>query len=154
MSDACRALHEIANARERHRFPFDNAAIPSNGVYVLFEEGERAHGGRRIVRTGSHTGDGQLQGRLHEHFLRSNKDRSIFRKNIGRALLNQAEDPFLKAWNLDLTSRSNRDRYEDQVDLERQAEVEREVTERIRSRFSFAAFEVTDSVSGSSWSGR
>lgn len=145
MSEACRALHEIANAREHHRFPFDDADIPANGIYVLFEEGERAHGGRRIVRTGSHTGEGQLRGRLHEHFLRSNKDRSIFRKNIGRALLHEADDPFLEAWNLDLTSRKNRDRYEAQVDLERQAEIEEEVTERIRSRFSFAVFEVTDS---------
>lgn len=144
MSEACRALHEIANARERHRFPFDDTAIPENGIYVLFEEGETAHGGRRIVRTGSHRGHDQLRGRLHEHFLRSNKDRSIFRKNIGRALLNGAEDPFLEAWNLDLTSRKNRERYEGEVDLDRQAEVEREVTERIRSRFSFAVFEVTD----------
>lgn len=144
MSDACRTLHEIANARERHRFPFDDTAIPANGIYVLFEEGESAHDGRRIVRVGSHTGNDQLRGRLHEHFLRSNKDRSIFRKNIGRALLNDADDPFLEAWNLDLTSRRNRERYEDEVDLDRQAEVEPEVTERIRSRFSFAVFEVTD----------
>ena len=32
------------------------------------------------------------------------KDRSIFRKNIGRAILNKNNDSFLEIWNLDFTT--------------------------------------------------
>jgi hypothetical protein len=64
-----------------------------NGIYVLFERGEECHDGGRIVRVGTHTGDGQLRSRMLQHFVNENKDRSIFRKNIGRALLNRDRDP-------------------------------------------------------------
>lgn len=144
MSDVCRRLHERANTSRRYRFPLDSGALPSDGVYVVFENGERAHGGDRIVRTGSHRGAGQLPGRLAEHYLNENKDRSIFRKNVGRALLARENDPFLDHWNLDLTSRENRERYEDVVDAVVQAEVERRVSLYIRTSFSFAIIALPD----------
>jgi hypothetical protein len=64
--------------------------------------------GSRIVRIGTHTGANQLCSRLKQHFLNEMKDRSIFRKNIGRCLLKQANDPFLEFWELDLTSHAAR----------------------------------------------
>ena len=142
MSEACERLHELAHRARRHRFPFDPESVPTNGIYILFEEGEHGHGAERIVRIGTHTGQEQLRNRIHEHFLKPNKDRSIFRKNIGRALLQRDDDPFLEHWNLDLTSRANRDRYGSMVDLEKQAEVERRVTDYIQGYFSFALLEV------------
>ena len=95
---ACEALHEWANSLPALRFPFDEHAIPLNGIYILFEQGEVAHGAKRIVRVGTHTGANQLRSRLRQHFLVENKDRSIFRKNIGRALLHRDHDPFLETW--------------------------------------------------------
>jgi len=77
----CEALHEWANSLPARGFPFDESAIPMNGIYVLFERGEVAHGTNRIVRVGTHTGINQLRSRLRQHFLVENKDRSIFRKN-------------------------------------------------------------------------
>jgi len=85
-------------------FRFGQDGFPSDGLYVLFEEGERGHGTDRIVRIGTHRGDGRLPLRLEEHFLKENKDRSIFRKNIGRALLARDGDEFLGQWEIDLTS--------------------------------------------------
>ena len=41
--------------------------------------------------------------------MTENKDRSIFRKNIGRAILNKNQDPFLGQWELDLTTRKAKD---------------------------------------------
>jgi len=35
-----------------------------------------------------------MPSRLLQHFVMENKDRSIFRKNIGRALLARAGDPY------------------------------------------------------------
>jgi hypothetical protein len=128
----------------RHRFPFDENQIPLDGIYVLFEKGETAHGGDRIVRVGTHTGEGQLQSRLRQHFIAENKDRSIFRKNIGRCLLNRESDPFLDDWELDLTTRNAKDKHAAAIDPDKQAAVERNVTKRIQENFSFVVFEVKE----------
>jgi len=48
---------------------------------------------------------------LYQHYhVNENKDRSIFRKNIGRALLDKNKDPYLKIWELDLTYRRNKEK--------------------------------------------
>lgn len=142
----CERLHKIFNGLTRHRFPFDESLIPKNGIYVLFETGERAHGDRdRIVRIGTHTGKDNLRRRLAEHFLRENKDRSIFRKNIGRALLNQKSDDFLKQWEIDLTTKAARLQHAGQIDLEKLSKVEKEVSAVIGGgSFTFCVFRVDD----------
>jgi hypothetical protein len=98
MQHLCEDLHLWANALPVFSFPFDARVLPLNGIYFLFEKGETAHRTNRIVRVGTHTGNDQLRSRLKQHFLVENKDRSIFRKNIGRALLNKDKDPFLSDW--------------------------------------------------------
>jgi hypothetical protein len=134
----CAAFHRWARSLPRHRFPFDEADIPENGIYILFEKGERAHGGDRIVRVGTHTGGSQLRSRLKQHFITPNKDRSIFRKNIGRALLSHDEDPFLADWEIDLTSRAARKLHSARINCSKQESVENEVSKRIQDIFSFS----------------
>ena len=89
----CDYIHKLFNNSQRFSFPFNKADIPSNGIYILFEKGEKAHSVDRIVRIGTHTGKDQLCSRIIEHFLNENKDRSIFRKNVGRAILSKNNDP-------------------------------------------------------------
>ena len=137
MSKHCSELHELVNRMKRIMFPFESEMIPKNGIYILFEKNELGHGGDRIVRIGSHTGDGKLRTRLKEHFLVENKDRSIFRKNIGRALLNNSNDDFLKFWEIDLTTRVNKEKYLPMIDLNYQAKIESKVTRYIQEMFSF-----------------
>jgi hypothetical protein len=144
MSQICHELHQLFHQLERYTFPFDETKIPLNGIYVLFEKGEYGHSGQRIVRVGTHTGDNQLRSRLKQHFVRENKDRSIFRKNIGRALLNRRQDPFLEWWEKDLTSSKAKKQYRDIIDFETQSRIETEVTVCIQENFSFVAFQVQD----------
>jgi hypothetical protein len=144
VSQICARLHRLAQRLPRLRFPFDGSDIPRNGIYLLFEDGETGHGGDRIVRIGTHTGQGNLAARLREHFLNENKDRSIFRKNIGRALLKMAGDPLLEQWELDLTTSAARRRYASVIDKDHMAEVERLVTGRIQSTFSFVVLGLDD----------
>jgi hypothetical protein len=141
----CEALHVWANSLPALRFPFDVSRIPLNGIYVLFEQGEVAHGANRIVRVGTHTGNNQLPSRLCQHFLIEKKDRSIFRKNIGRALLNRDNDPFLPVWELDRTSRAVRNQHGG-IDTDRQNAIEKAVSDYIRDHFSFVVFRVDDKV--------
>ena len=144
MSEVCAALHHLFNELERFTFPFEVSKMPRNGIYILFEAGEQAHDVKRVVRVGTHTGDNQLRSRLQQHFIKENKDRSIFRKNIGRAILNRAGDPFLEQWNWDLTTRKAKDTYSHLVDRRKQEEVEKQVTAYIQEHFSFVVFEVAE----------
>ena len=140
----CRKLHELAMRLERHTFPIVEERIPGNGVYLLFEKWEQSHGTDRIVHVGSHSGENNLVARLREHFVKPNKDRSILRKNIGRALLNVNHDPFLREWDLDLTTREARREYGQLVNMERQRQVESDVTRTIQESFSFVVLPVRE----------
>lgn len=144
MGKSCHTVHQWFNRMKKLRFLYDETEIPENGIYILFEKEEPGHFTNRIVRIGTHTGQDRLRLRLFEHFLREKKDRSIFRKNIGRALLNKDNDPFLEKWNLDLTSRKAREQHSGSVDFDKQEEVEKRVTEYIQDNFSFVVFQVDD----------
>jgi len=144
MSQICEEVHRLFNSLCRFRFPFDKNNLPENGIYVLFETGEQGHKLDRIVRIGTHIGNNQLHSRLLQHFIKENKDRSIFRKNIGRAILNRRSDLFLEYWDLDLTTKKERDKYKPIIDFEKQKMVEHEVTRYLQSNFSFVGFEIEE----------
>ncbi|AKB52183.1 hypothetical protein MSBRW_2930 [Methanosarcina barkeri str. Wiesmoor] len=146
MSEKCKQLHQWFNNLERINFPFDERKIPHNGIYILFENGEIAHGMDRIVRIGTHKGKNRLRSRLKQHFIKENKDLSVFRKNIGRALLNRDKDPFLDQWEINLTSKETKEKHLALIDFEKQKEKQKEVEKRvsqyIQANFSFVAIEV------------
>lgn len=151
MSEICRQFHQLIYLKPILQFPFDTNDIPRNGIYILLEKGETGHGMNRIVRIGTHTGINQLRSRLKQHFIQENKDRSIFRKNIGRAILNRDHDPFLKHWNLDLTTREARQAYKNIVDFSKQKLVEQRVTQYIQKNFRFIVFRVDEKEKRLDW---
>lgn len=138
----CAQLHAWARTLKRHSFPFDESRLPHDGMYLLFEKGEKAHGGERVVRVGTHTGVGQLRSRLRQHFVVENKDRSIFRKNIGRALLNKRSDAYASVWELDMTAAAARKQNGHKLDQAKQLRVERAVTKYLQTNFSFAVVHI------------
>lgn len=138
----CEFLHREVAKLPRFRHGFNLKDIPANGIYFLFENGEEAHNGERIVRIGTHTGQNNLPKRLKEHLYTPNKDRSVFRKHIGRSLLTRLNDPFLAAWEIDLTTRKAREQFAHKVDKLKLEEVEREVSDYMNSNFSFAVLRV------------
>lgn len=125
MSETCKWIHEQLELLPIFKYPFDSKLLPNNGIYCFYEEGENSdHGnGRnrsRIVRIGTHK-ENNLKSRISEHFLLNESkmkftqtnpkpsDRSIFRKNIGRALLNKQRDfDYLRVWEIDFTGNKNR----------------------------------------------
>jgi hypothetical protein len=142
MSEKCKKLHQLVSCLKRLGFPFNEDKIPFNGLYFLFEKGEFAHDTDRIVRVGTHTGKDQLRSRLKQHFINENKDRSIFRKHVGRAILNKIKDPFLKYWEIDLTSREAKEKYDKIIDFSKQREIEKKVSEYIRKNLSFVTLRI------------
>ena len=143
MSNACQILHDKFAALPRFSANYQAEQIPSNGIYIVFEKDETAHNTDRIVRIGTHTGDGNLAKRIGEHLYTPKKDRSIFRKHIGRCILNKRGDAFLQQWEIDLTTRASKDKHAGQIDLAMQDRVEQEVSAYIASNLEFAVISVS-----------
>jgi hypothetical protein len=129
-------LHEYFNSLTRYRWdsigdiPFDD------GIYIVFEAGERYANTDldRVVRVGTHTADGGLKRRLKNHFVRESKDSSIFRKNIGKAILKERGDAFLGKWSRKAALSAE--------DAAIQRRVENQVTEYMRPNLSFVVIPV------------
>lgn len=137
-------LHKIFNGLERFSYPFENRLneMPDNGIYVKFEKGESYNNLDRIVRIGTDTGENNLKKRLIEHFVTENKNRSIFRKNIGRAMLNKDNNSYLNFWELDTTSKANKEKNLKYINVDLEAEIEGEISSYIKTNFSFCVFNV------------
>ena len=141
MTEACEYLHDLVSRLPRFRRG-DLAGVPPNGVYVVFETGEEGHGEERIVRIGTHRGQNNLARRIREHLYTPNKDRSIFRKHVGRCLLARSEDEFLAQWEIDLTTKESRALNAHKIDKLRLIEAENEVTRYMTDNFSFVVLSV------------
>jgi len=151
VTSSCEWLHRQLENLPIFKYPFSLEDLPSNGIYFFYEKGEIwGHNGNqpRIVRIGTHK-DNNFRSRINDHYLFNEKkmnfnemkpapkDRSIFRKNLGRALLNKENDEYLKIWNIDFTPRSNREVYGHLRDIEKEKKIETEITQMLRNNFSF-----------------
>ena len=137
-ASCCLRLHQRLTALPRYTWKEIDEVPFRNGIYLVFEEGETYRGMPRIVRVGTHTSPDRLRKRLRDHFVRENHNGSIFRKNIGKALLNRDGDPYLAIWSLD----TSRPPYRGMEDLHREREVEQAVSRYLRTHMTFSAFEV------------
>jgi len=151
MSDLCKWLHEQLEQLPLIKFPFTLEQLPENGIYFFYERDEIwGHGGNklRIVRIGTHK-DGNFRSRVKEHYLLDESkmnfdrdmpkpsDRSIFRKNIGRALINRNGINYLQTWEIDFTTRENRQLYGNIRDIDIERRIELMITTTLRERFYF-----------------
>ncbi|QXP70754.1 hypothetical protein H0I29_01265 [Polaribacter sp. R2A056_3_33] len=146
MKSKVNELHIIFNQKKRFSFPYNQqeSLIPKNGIYILFEKGEKYKEYDRVVRIGSHTGENQLIPRLRQHFLMENKNRSIFRKNIGRCILKKNNDSYIDNWELDTTSRIDKEKNLWKLDVDFEKQIENQISEIIQKNFTFCVIEIND----------
>ncbi|MGN6617530.1 MAG: hypothetical protein ACTHJ5_10170 [Ilyomonas sp.] len=139
-------LHRLFNNLRRYKFPFTEIekSIPKNGVYLLFEKGEIIGEYDRIVRVGSHSGTNQLLNRLYDHYIRENKNRSIFRKNIGRCFLKKEKNEYLKYWEYDTTSVVNQGKFSHLLNPIFESQLEKRISDFIQTNLSFSVFKIDD----------
>ena len=152
MSLMCKRLHNLPGIS----WPFALHQLHRNGIYFFCEKGESwGHGGDRprIVRVGTHR-EGNFRSRMADHYVLNErkmifnkdqvppKDRSIFRKNIGRALLHHDGDPYEALWEIDFTTRDSRETDGSRRDVEKEKQIEREVTRILRETFTFRWIEL------------
>jgi hypothetical protein len=131
-------LHRLFDRLRRYDWQGIDDIPFEDGVYIIYERGETYHGYARVVHVGAHTSPGRLKQRLMDHFQREDRNASILRKNIGKALLNRAKDPYLDIWSLDTSRAPNKDR----EDPRTAARVERDVSAYMRVNLSFSVIPV------------
>ena len=139
-------LHKLFYKLPRYNWQTINDVPYGNGIYIMFETGASYFDMDRITRVGSHPSQARLKQRLKDHFVKKNKDGSIFRKNIGRAILNKDQNPYIDIWNLDLSKSENKKKYGHLVDYQLQNELEKKTSDYLRNSFSFVCIPVEDSL--------
>jgi hypothetical protein len=159
MSGNCKWLHEQLQDLPLIHYPFDLEKLPMNGVYFFYEAGEiwghSLENKSRIVRIGT-SNQGNFRSRIKDHYVmddskmnfNSNKpaphERSIFRKNIGRAILSKEKNPYLYVWEIDFTTRENRNKYSHLRNTTLEKEIERKITDILQKNFSFRFLRIED----------
>ena len=137
-TNLCKAVHQFFNMMPRMDYQMISKISFNTGIYIMFEKDQKYGELDRIVRVGTHTSDGRLKARLVDHFIRKNKDGSILRKNLGKALLNKNNDPYLDTWSMDTSNPGNREL----INEVKQAEIENSVTDYLCNNISFVCFPV------------
>lgn len=142
MQQSCNQLHKNVSNLPVINHDQVNDKIKKDGIYFIVDRNENSHSHNRIVRIGTHTGEGNLYQRIYEHIYKENKDRSIFRKHIGRCILAKNKDAYLEKWELDLTSRKNKDKYSHLINIDFQKKIELQISDYIKSNLTLHIIEV------------
>ena len=137
-------IHKWMTQLPRYHWDQINSVPFQNGIYIMFETGEKLYGMDRIVRIGTHRADGRLKERLKDHFLKENKDGSILRKNVGLSLLHRERDPFEAIWALDWSKPSIKNEYANGAQSEQKKANELAVSSYLRNNISFTCILVED----------
>ncbi|WP_394899557.1 DUF6884 domain-containing protein [Clostridium paraputrificum] len=141
----CYDIHKFFNSLKRYNYNTIDEIPFENGIYIFFENGEIYKDLDRIVRVGTHRSDNRLKNRLRDHY-KPNKDGSIFRKNIGRAILNYKHDSYSKVWEINYSNENNKEKYLDRRDLKKEEEIESRITSYLKNKFSFTCIEVKNAA--------
>ena len=130
-------LHKLFNSLKRYYFDdYMKHISTNNGIYILFEKGEKFNEFDRVTRIGSHPVNNRFIKRISDHFT-NNQRNSIMRKHIGRCFLNQSNDKYIVIWNYtnsDIKKGSDKFKL---VDFEKELIVEKRISEYISKNFSF-----------------
>lgn len=115
-----------------------------NGIYIIFEPKNSDGASNRIVRIGTHTGPDRLKGRIRGHYISNRKDGSVFRKDIGLAMLNKERDEYSDIWNLNTSNPQIKKENEDRLNPDFEKMLEERVSDYLREKTKFVCIEVND----------
>lgn len=117
------------------KIPFEN------GIYLMVDKYEVLYGYPRIIRIGTHRGEGRLKGRVAQHFLTEDKNGSSLRRYIGSALLSRNKDAYLSIWEVNSRSHMLSTDYKNKIDINKERQIEAEVSKYLREHVYFYCIE-------------
>jgi hypothetical protein len=144
--DHCFLLHQTFNNMQRLYWDEIDQIPFNNGIYIMFEKGEKFLNMDRIVRVGTHKAEDRLKKRLKDHFIAKNANGSIFRKNIGRALLHEDNDSYESIWELDTSKIPVRQANIDKINLEYEDYIESRISDYLKTNISYVCFQVNSEL--------
>lgn len=127
-------IHSYINSLRAYQASEINSIPFNNGIYFIMSKSIKLSGVDRIMRIGTHTSDDNLIKRLKQHYQLKHQRSSIFRKNIGRCLLNKDSDSYLEIW--------NSDRNNTLIDKERERQIENDITDYLTNNTYIICIEV------------
>lgn len=141
-------LTTLFNQVKRHSHPYKESEISKNGIYIMFESGEKHLTFDRVVRIGSHTGANRLFTRIDEHYIGDDHRDSIFRKHLGRCFLTIDEQTgYIKRWDMKIKKKEDKAKNLDKINWELETKYENKVTDYIKNNFTFIVIpNLTDEV--------
>jgi len=150
------SIHKLFNDTKRHTYPFPEK-IQKNGLFVLFEKGEKFQDEDRIVYVGSNNKENRIPKMLKYIFKDGNRDNTSFRKNIGKSLLEKEDSKYIKKfkvhptakikklWDMDI-KRFDEEYLEDSKENEEIENVEEMVSDYIQNNFSISIIEIDNKI--------
>jgi hypothetical protein len=156
------SIQTIFNEIKRFNFSTNKKSkIPKNGLFVLFEKGEKFRNMDRIVYVGSNIKKDRLNKMLDYIFKEGNRENTSFRRNIGRSLLNKGDKKLFKKFNIDYNPKFinklmniwdmdikefNKEYDIDSPENKEMEKIEEMVSEFIQDNFSFSLIEIEDKL--------
>lgn len=139
----CKAidLHRICKNLKQYTYMSIEDIPFNNGIYIMVDKNECFKGYNRIVRVGTHKGNGRLKGRLKQHFLTEDKNGSILRKFIGSAMLNQYNDKYVKEWNINIRDKKEYTTHKFYFNREKEYIIEKAISNYLRENIYFYCIE-------------
>jgi predicted transport protein len=157
------SIQKIFNKLKKYKFPIINESamikngsnMTKNGLFVLFENGEKFRDMDRIVYIGSNIKKNKLIKMLEYIFKEGDRENTRFRKNIGRILLNKGDKKLFKKFNINYNPKLiniwdmdikefNQEYATDSVENKEIKKIEEMVSKHIQENFSFSLIEIED----------
>lgn len=139
---SAREIHRAVWTLPRYNYLMIDEIPFKEGVYFIIDENEAYAGYPRIVRVGTHKGDGRLKKRLRQHFMTEDKNGSILRKYVGSALLGQTKDDYLEIWGYNSRNPKVYKAWQKKINVNKERAVEVKVSRYLRECTSFCCIEI------------
>ena len=148
MSDVCCELHQLLDRLPMVHYPTNRYSMPNSGIYFFYEKGELWGHGKsklRIVRVGTHYKT-NFASKMNDHYVEkikifknkaAPKDRSIFRKNLGRAIIINENIDYLNTWNVSFASKINQNIHSSIRNVSLEKRIEEQIGDMLKRNFSF-----------------
>lgn len=130
------SIHELFSNMPRYDYTKIRDVLFKNGIYIMFNSGEKYLDYDRIVRVGTHREQDNLKKRLRTHFNQMNQRSSIFRRNIGRIIVSERNSDYYTTWN---SSRNDL-----RINREYEREIELEISEYLKNNITYTVFPVEE----------
>ncbi len=144
----CKRLHEVLNSGLRFGCKSGDYTYPDriiqNGIVVMYEKGEKAHGDDKVVAVLCHRDQNGVLTLLNRQFVLEDSFNGTLRKHIGMCILNRDEHPYLRVWRTMPSISTSVESLTSLRDMDFETVLEKQITQYVQDHMSFTLINVDD----------